>query len=580
MTTTDPRFADGSLPELYTLHVQAGQRYALTLQDLEPGEAAYRGLSLWAWSDETPWPGGFMRAYGDGLARGIFAAAADGEVEVRAYGTAGHAYTLQVTTLPADDHGDIDDLATPVRTGGAASGHLDPDGDHDVFAFDLVAGQRVQFSVDDTSLSLWLTYGQSTVRWGQGSLSFEPVASGRYILGLDSETGQASDYTLQSRLAPDDHGDTPDTATPLPGGQAMKGQTDGVGDIDAFALDLAAGQRYELRLCADNMQSLGAQITTGGLWGTVLADAGDGSATAWLCLPDGGRADVQVCAGDGQVHPYTLTLTPIARDDHGDTTEDATAVQPGHVTGGRWNASADVDTFVVQAVAGQRYRLQLDSVDGQLPHGAAIVATDAQSPRTLGAWLFEGETGPSLTLTWRADRDGPFAFATSAPVDGGYLMRVDAVPADDHADSSVGATPLTPGIPLDGHTDAGNDCDCFSLDVVEGQRYRYLFWHADTWNLQSVAVMDDAGQCLAGGCAGNDGWLGADMQAFTATHSGRVTLWLDTRDTQAHDYTVVFWLDDSPEPYVPVDRGELVPDPLPAELTGVTWPTWDGTLQP
>lgn len=137
------------------------------------------------------------QAGGQGVGAAVAAAGA-------ARGTA--AAVVGTIALP-DDHADAPSGATRLSIDGVASGHLESGLDRDVFAVELRAGERYDFSVASSGsagLRLLGPDGSSQLLAGgsREALRFDAPAGGTHYLVVEPVAGSL-DYTLlASRLQP------------------------------------------------------------------------------------------------------------------------------------------------------------------------------------------------------------------------------------------------------------------------------------------------------------------------------------------------------------------------------------------
>ncbi|MCZ6755379.1 MAG: PPC domain-containing protein, partial [Gemmatimonadetes bacterium] len=107
--------------------------------------------------------------------------------------------TLTFETEPNDDFM----TANPIVLGDTVGGDIDPVGDVDYFAIDLIVGERVDFDIDafgigssaDPVLTLYGTDGVTLLDISDNVVGldprivFEPLASGRYFVAVDDAAG-------------------------------------------------------------------------------------------------------------------------------------------------------------------------------------------------------------------------------------------------------------------------------------------------------------------------------------------------------------------------------------------------------
>lgn len=367
-------------------------------------------------------------------------------------------YAVKATPAPADDH--ADDLAheAVLPLGRAVGGVIELAGDTDAFGVDLVAGQRYMVGVtrlDGSPLSVVTLLdpkGEAMPMAGADgdAAVFEAPVSGHYhalvsVPALRS-LGAPLPYLLSATaLATDDHGDRFVTASPLKAGVDAALVFDWSSDVDVFRFDAVAGQRYVVTTSSTSGASLGANVAIVGGTGAALDPAfryltSDNLGTATFTAAHDGplyvvaqEADT-IMGGDFVADdPLQIALAVTPADDHADNIALATPLSLGQAATGSTDAQ-DQDWFRVDLQAGQRYGFTLTS-----PYpDAQLNVFDAQGLVVLTV-ISDGALGA---------REFPFLPALSAtyhllPVaQGSYAFRVDALPADDHADGAAGATPL------------------------------------------------------------------------------------------------------------------------------------------
>ena len=196
-------------------------------------------------------------------------------------------YTLSVTEV-ADDYAADSATTGMVAVGGSVAGYIEPPGDEDWFAVELVAGkiyrfdlERVRadypvldqphipeslFSVLDYLIngSTWDPYlrgihdadgslidGTTNDDGGQGRDSrvyFTPQGTNTYYVAAGADGNDVGAYTLSVTDVTDDHGAAPDTAGMVAVDGAVEGRIEPPGDQDWFAVELEAGTRYRFDL--------------------------------------------------------------------------------------------------------------------------------------------------------------------------------------------------------------------------------------------------------------------------------------------------------------------------------------------
>ena len=208
-------------------------------------------------------------------------------VAAGAYRNFAGTYTLSVTEVADDNAADPATTGT-VAVGGSVAGYIEPPGDEDWFAVELVAGkiyrfdlERVRadypvldqphipeslFSVLDYLIngSTWDPYlrgihnadgslinGTTNDDGGRGRDSrvyFTPQETNTYYVAAGADGNDVGAYTLSVTDVTDDHGAAPDTAGMVAVDGAVEGRIEPPGDQDWFAVELEAGTRYRFDL--------------------------------------------------------------------------------------------------------------------------------------------------------------------------------------------------------------------------------------------------------------------------------------------------------------------------------------------
>jgi hypothetical protein len=352
---------------------------------------------------------------------------------------------------------------------------------------------------------------------------FSPTRSGPYTLVVAGSPSTPIEYRLQLvEIGPDDHADTALGATPLTPAHPALGRLEQTGDVDAFAVDLQAGQTYRF-----DAQGIGDDA----LAGAELRLVGDDGSLAWsqhsliFSPASDGRYTLLLGAPAGNWGDYGLQLTEL-----GAATDRAppATLNPGDglawtVDDGTWQQELQLDLQ-----AGERVELRLRS-DGTTPgwfslwsadpDGSEPVAASARPGQVATMWITAGSAG--LHPVWVDGNGGATGFELSSR----------RVPLDDHSDRLDAATPLQPGQAVNGRIDAVWDVDCFVTTLQAGQRYRIAVDGSDTsFEPQLWALPAQAARAPWLGVASG----GSSALTLVPETTGPVTLRLQA--TQAQDY--------------------------------------------
>ncbi|MGE0713187.1 MAG: pre-peptidase C-terminal domain-containing protein [Planctomycetota bacterium] len=332
----------------FRVELLAGEAYVLrteTAGDTVLALYAGDGTTLLAQNDD---------AEGGRHSRIAFSATTTGAhyLEVAGFGQTTPDYVLfaeGALGAPPGEPGGDRASARPLALGEQLSDRVGP-GDQDWFRLDLVDGREVSVEVDHPDVTLMLlddagqgaaepthtaaageTLGGIAARYGidyrelaglngiadpnrlavgqvlhvpgTSSLAFTPTRPGTYYLRLEGFAGAAPAYSLSVRAtgaptppptpAPvDDHGNDPAHATSLALGATASGAIEQAGDVDLFAVDLAAGRTYELVVATSGDSRLALLDASG----AQLAENDDD--------PQGGRGSRIVHAASATARHY------------------------------------------------------------------------------------------------------------------------------------------------------------------------------------------------------------------------------------------------------------------------------------
>lgn len=297
----------------------------------------------------------------------------------------------------------------------------------------------------------------------------------------------------------DDHGNTPEIATPIEIGVAISGVHDPAGDTDFFTF-LSQADRY-YRIETFDLQPQGVSDTVMVLYDTdkqtILAedDQSGSELNASKILWASPRADrfyIEVfqffTTATGSYKLIVEDLGEVPPDDHGDL-PDATAtalVVGASPTPGRIEPAGDVDFFSFAAQGGLFYDMEtFDLGSGSdtvltlfSPDGQHIIAQDDQSGRQLFA----------SRIVWKAPETNVYYLRVSQYLPtgiGGYSVGV--------RNRGPGASLPTDGTPIAGLLSAAGEIRIYNFETQRRSIYKVDLTTGNILNRFTVTVLDSDG---------------------------------------------------------------------------------------
>jgi hypothetical protein len=377
-------------------------------------------------------------------------------------------YTCQLSALGTDDHGNTREQASALPTGAGTGAHQYI-GDVDVFSAPTLVGRiyRATLSPSQSSLTLLVSDANgenlATVSGSAPTTADFKATTATTVLSVGNSSYPPSGGTYSVKLeelAPDDHGDTPETATPVTLSAPFSGTLGFTGDTDTFSFSLAAGRVYRLRCSSGsswNAPYVRLRDSTGG-------SVSSGQVALLYEVNAGGTYSADVYRGSGA---YECMVEDVGTDDHPDTAVGALELSPLPASGtGVLETHKDVDVFTFRPTEGRIYRVScglLSSCGLRLrgPDGAVLAerSTDVSSGTTL-AW--EATDVPLVSL------EVAVAYST-----GTYSYQLEDVGTDDHGDLTSTATDLGTGtVSVGAVLGSHKDVDVFAFAATAGHIYR------------------------------------------------------------------------------------------------------------
>ncbi len=333
-----------------------------------------------------------------------------------------------------DDHANRIGDATVVEVGHTLAA-VEYESDVDFFAFVAEEGTIYQIGVgpgtlEDAWLSLYGPFpdhdGIYTVSsHGDGengqvaSIFWRSPYTDMVFVSVHGEGG-TGDYSffIQPVRLNDDHADVRGKGTALAVGQEASGELEFLGDTDAFRLEAEEGTVYEVTLDLVTLDQavLDVQDIHGNLVVTEGAGGGRNRHRVTATWKSGTAGSHYILVrGDG-TGAYALSARAW-QDDHGDSSETATAMQVVEYGKSRIDTEQDIDYFVFEAREGASYIIEselgdLTFISLTLLDKRGEIASDDNYRRA----------GQPALIHWEAPADGEYWIA----VEGGRHGREDS----------------------------------------------------------------------------------------------------------------------------------------------------------
>ena len=296
---------------------------------------------------------------------------------------------------------------------------------------------------------------------GQGfnsRVEFLAPETGTYYISAGAYTNRTGSYRLSVRETEDDVPAAVDTAAAVAVGGSAAGVVDFGADTDWFAVSLVAGRHYRIHLegvstgrgtlddprlhgiydaAGNPVEDTGAADNSGAAnnngAGEIMGaddDSGEGyNSRVDFTAPE--TAVYYIAAGGHATHTgsYRLSVAEVA-DDHPATTATTGAVAPGGSVSGEIESPGDADWFVVELVAGEEYRIDLEgwrTSGGSLEDPLLLGIHDAGGDLISGTTDDDGGAGRNSRLDFVAPETGAYYIAAGAYEDhtGTYTLEVD-----------------------------------------------------------------------------------------------------------------------------------------------------------
>ena len=391
-------------------------------------------------------------------------------IRVVSEGSATGRYTLTVTTT-SSEYGNAFTSATPITSGTAISGNIDPGTNADYFSIQLAEGGMLRAKTTGGLDTVGTIYnsGETQVATDDNSgtdmnfdVSYSVTSAGTYYIRVEgSATGR---YTLTVTFITDDHGNERASATSVTSGTAAVGNIETGDDEDYFSIQVPDTND----LTTLTATTTGNVDTVGYLYdsrGNQLATDDNGgmdmnfSVSAQVITS--GTYYIRVVSKGSATGMYSLTVTAAAGD-HGNTRASATQATPGTAISGNIDPGTDEDYFSVQVTPmNDRTILRAvtsgttDTVGYLYDSGGNQLATDDN-----------GGAGMNFDVSTQVVTAGTYYIrvVSEGSATGRYRLTVTST-SSEYGNTIASATPVTSGTPVLGGIERSNDQDYFSIQV-------------------------------------------------------------------------------------------------------------------
>jgi hypothetical protein len=455
--------------DVFSFHAEAGQRLVLACTQ-EGGDGAYLQRTVSRASGEVLMEGSevdptyLTTESGPHFITLSTPSLGDGPFSLQ--------YRCRLRNVTDDDHGDTAADATPLGTSALEEGWFEAPGDVDVFQAELSpkayyllgceapAGRQCTVRVVAPSGAVLQRFTPSD------PAIYVPTEAGVHTVELRGSG--VHDYRLRFNLGGvDEHGDTPELATPIQAGSTLQGEFHGPGDVDVFAFDALVAHGYRFTCTSRAGAAYPLKLVMRSADGEVVSSPPNHT-PAEVQAPAAGRYSVQVQGLTRALvpHPYSCTLEDRGPDAHGNILAQATPITLPVKLDGRVETSQDADVFTFTAEAGQFILARL----GVPPSDA--LRDEVRLLDASGQVLASAQT-PSALISHRLATSGTFFLEVRGAAND-YTFEAENLGVDDHGDTLETATPLTQGVSVSGRGQGTQDRDVFSLPAEPGRFYRFV----------------------------------------------------------------------------------------------------------
>lgn len=488
-------------------------------------------------------------------------------------------YKISVTnTNSADDFGETTGSAGSLAVGSTINGNIEESGDTDWFAVNLTAGRTYQIdqegsptsagTLSDTYLrGLYDSSGNVVTGvfnddggTGRNSLvEYTATSTGTYYISAGAYSSYTGTYQLsiEAMAAADDYGSTTGTAGSLPMNGNVTGEIEESGDTDWFAVNLTAGQTYEIGLqgsptgggTLSDTYLRGIYDSSGSiLSGSTNDDGGDGrNSLLEFTATSSGTHYISAGAYSSNIGTYTLSIDGSgSRDDFADNTSTTGTVTAGGSATGSIEEANDDDWFAISMSAGQTYIIDLKGSptnSGTLSDTYLNGIYNSAGNMMSGTANDDGGTGRNSQIEYTAGSNGTYYISAGgySTHTGTYTLSVESqTSGDDYADERSTTGTVAVGGNTAGEIEESGDKDWFAVSLQAGRSYVFDLEGSPTGGgtLSDTYLggIYDASGNLISNTSNDDGGSSYNSQVeFTATSTG--TFYVEAQGYSSHTGT-------------------------------------------
>ncbi len=420
---------------------------------------------------------------------------------------------------------------------------IDTADNDDYYSFSLEETMQVGIGIDfipiygELILALTGPDGVEIVTFETDDIASVELEPGDYLITVSGINGATNDYALAAII--DEHGDSPDTATPVSIGDTIGSFIDFTGDTDFFAVKAREGQMFEITVkTADS--DLDSLLVIYNPDGDLLDKnddyldsespnpfqidsrvVGEAPADGTYLIGVSNVAPPNINAPFGGVN-YSYTLSIVENIDyHAECGSGETPLLFDEPVTGAINFADDLDGFRFKASAGDVIALIVEA-------------------ESLGSWLnpvlkLFNEKGEELIFVDNAfDEEylslDPRVDGFLIPADGEYCVEISSyrgggndytytltlsegvLPKDDHDNLRGTPTPIVVNTPVDGTISFAGDLDAFQFTAQAGNLITFhLVLNKETFST-SLKVYDSNRKFLTSATRWSIDWKNGNLE--------------------------------------------------------------------